>query len=137
MTSEDLAKLLAAHFTELDDKPIEFAARVTDDVSVADAERSDWAVFLVPFEESEEPFDRGDACREELVVSVVINGPAKQVGRAKGSELAKFLRNSLRETEFGGFDWAGNETALLYDADAFKTTGQFLSVFRATYYTFG
>jgi len=137
MTAEDLAKLLAAHFNGLDDKPIACSVRVTDDISVADGERSDWAVFLVPFEESEEPLDRGDACREELVVSVVINGPAKQVGRARGSEFAKFLRDSLRETEFSNFHWAGNETALLYDADAFKVSGQFLSVFRATYFSFG
>ncbi|MGD9632655.1 MAG: hypothetical protein AB7I57_18335 [Pirellulales bacterium] len=136
MHAEELAKKLATHFSALDEKPVGFQATAPLELAVADAERRDWGVFVVPFEESEEPLDRGDMCREELVVKVVVNGPTKQITRAKGIELSKFLRDSLRETEFDGFRWAGNETELLYDADAFKSSGQFLSVFRATYFTF-
>lgn len=137
MTSDDLADLLVTHLNGLADKPITYQAVKPEEVAEADKERSDWGVFIVPYSEAEEAFDRGDTCREELVCSVVINGPVRgSVTREKGCELSRFLRFSLRETELGGYRWQENETVSLYDSDALKTKGQFLSLFRATYYDF-
>lgn len=137
MTADDLADLLVIHFNGLAAPPIAFQAVKPVEVAEAEKERSDWAVFVVPFGESEEPFDRADACREEYICSVIINGPVKaSLTRAKGSEFCKFLRDGLRETTLGGLRWDGNETVSLWDVDALKTKSQFLSLFRATYYQF-
>lgn len=137
MTSEELCEHLATHFNGLANKPLEYRATKEDDIAVACAERSDWQVFLVPNSENEEPpLDGAGMCREELIPSVVVNGPCKSVTRGKGIELQKFLRDSLKATEFEDYVWDGNEVNTLWDVEAFKKAKQFLSLFRPTYFTF-
>lgn len=136
MTSADLADALVTHFNALASKPIAFRAEAPDDPAEAVKEQSDWRIFVVPKEESETPIDRGDTCREEFRPSIIINGPIRSsLTRTKGLEVVKFLRDSLRETEFSGLDWDGNDIESLYDPEAEKKN-QFLSLFRPTYYQF-
>ena len=132
MTTEELAELMAECFNELEDSPRPYQAVSSDDISEAHAERNDLQVFVIPYGESEEAFDRGDACREELTCSVVVNGP---VTREEGVELSRFLRYGLRETELGGYRWQDNETVSLWDSEALRK-GQFLGLFRATYFDY-
>lgn len=136
MTSNDLADYLVAHLNLLDDPLIEFQAVNPETVAEASAEVHNFQVFVMPFEESEESIDRADTCREERIVSVVVNGPIGQVTKSLALQFAEQLRLSLRETEFEGYRWQGNETVSIYDADALKTKNQFLHLFRATYFTF-
>jgi hypothetical protein len=139
MTSDELADDLVAHFNALDDKPIEFQAVNPPEEIDCEAERDDWRVFVWPFAEREQSLDRGDMCREELDVDVFVHGPTKtQIGKDKGMELVRFLRESLRETTFGGFRWDKNETVSgVFDAGVLRLKKQFLSTFRATFYNFG
>ncbi len=136
MTSNDLADYIVAHLNLLDDPLIEFQAINPETVAEASVEVHNFQVFVMPFEESEESIDRADTCREERVVSIVVNGPIGQVTKAIALQFAEQLRLSLRETEFEGYRWQGNETVSIYDADALKSKNQFLHLFRATYFTF-
>jgi hypothetical protein len=136
MTSNDLADYIVVHLNLLVDPIIAFQATNPETIAEASKEVADFQVFVMPFEESEESIDRADTCREERVVSVVVNGPIGQVTKAIALQFAEELRYSLRETEFEGYRWQGNETVSVLDADALKTKGQFLHLFRATYYTF-
>lgn len=137
MNADELAELVATYVDALASPPIVFNATVPATAASVEAETADWKVFVLPYGESEEALDRGDMCREELTCSVVINGPVNGVTtKQNGLELSKFLRTSLRETEFSGFRWESNEVATVYDFDALKTKSQFLSLFRATYFQF-
>jgi len=135
MTSDQLADSLVLHFNAISDPLIAFQA-IKPEVAEADKECSDFAVFVIPFGESEAAFDRGDTSREERVVSVVVNGPIGQVTKSIALAFCESLRRSLRETEFDGLRWSGNETVSVYDFDALNTKSQFLHLFRATYFTF-
>lgn len=136
MTSNDLADYIVAHLNLLDDPIIEFQAVNPETVAEASKEIADFQVFVMPFEETEEAIDRADTCREERVVSVVVNGPIGQVTKSIALQFAEQLRLSLRETEFEGYRWQGNETVSVLDAEALKSKNQFLHLFRATYFTF-
>jgi hypothetical protein len=73
-----------------------------------------------------------------LTVRVVVSGPISEtITRAIALKFVKQLRRSLREVEFETdnerFRWISNEVDSLYDIDALKTQGQFLSTFLATY----
>lgn len=138
MTADDLADLVVVELNAIANPPIKFTAVKPDDFGTIDKETSSFTVFVIPFSESEEAFDRGDACREELVVSVVVNGPVKApLTRAEASEFVRLLRSTLRETILDEVRWSSNETVSLYDFEAMKTKKQFLSLFQATYYRFG
>lgn len=138
MNADELCDLLVEHFNELADQPITYNAEHPAEAATADKERGDWKVFVLPYEESEEPITLGrETCREEYVASVVVNGPIDATTtKALGIELQKFLRESLKGTELGGCLWAGNEVPSLYDGEALKTKNQFLSLFRPTFYDF-
>ena len=136
MTSDELADHLAEHLGTIEEPIIEFQAVKPETVAEAQAERSDYGVFVIPYAESETPLDRGDMCNEERVVSVVVNGPLKTVPRATALKFCEQLRNSLRESEFDGYRWAGNETVSIFDSAVLKEKNQFLSLFRATYFNF-
>ena len=138
MTSDALADLVVATLNALVSPPLNFQAINPPEMATADAERSNFAVFAIPFSETESSFDRGNTCREDRVVSVVVNGPLDMnVTRAKALEFVEFLRLGLRGTELGGYLWADNETVSIFDTEALKTKNQFLSLFRASYYRFG
>lgn len=135
MTAEDLADQLAAFLSALDDPPIAFAAENPTEPASVEAERGEFHVFVVAYAENEEPVDQyGETVREELVVSVLVNGPLLLINRHTAIAFVKFLRESLRGTEFDRYRWSGTETVTLYDFDAQKTKNQFLSLFRATYF---
>ena len=134
MTADEIADELVTHFNAISDPLIAFQAIVPDDVEDIEKERTDFVVFVVPTGESEEPFDRGDTCNEERVISVVVSGPIKTVTKRLAMQFGEQLRRSLRETEFQGYRWSGNETTTLIDYNALKTKGQFLSRFDATYF---
>lgn len=143
MTSEDLAELLAAYVGQLADKPINFSVKAVSTIAEATAEKSDWTLFFVPFDESEEAIDGADHCREDLKVRGVLNGPLKQITRKRGLEASKWIRQSLKQTGFQlegddepVFDWDTNEVETLWDTAAAKERNQFLSLFNATYYAF-
>lgn len=143
MTSEDLAELLAAYVGQLPDKPINFAVKAVDTLAEATAEKSNWNLFFVPYDEREEAIDGADHCREEVKVRGVLNGPLKSASRKLGLKASKWIRQSLKETEFQlegddepSFAWDANEVETLWDTAAAKEHQQFLSLFNATYYTF-
>lgn len=138
MTSDALADLIVGQLNGLADKPIEYQAVNPPEVATVDAELTDYTVFVIPFSEAEEPTNlANETCREDRVVSVVVNGPiAGPITRATALALVEFLRNGLKGTELGGYLWDGNETVSLFDNEAVKTKNQFLSLFRATYYRF-
>lgn len=137
MTIDELADLVVAHLNALESKPIVYQAIKPEDTAEADAERESWGVFVVPFEKSLEPFDRGGTCREEIRLSIVVNGPVKgAANRAKGEELADFLGDSFRDTDLEDYSWDGNEIVLPYDTEALKTKKQFLHVFRPKFFRF-
>lgn len=137
MTSDELCDLLVTHFNGLTDSPIEFQAEHPETVAESYAEIDNWRVFILPFEELEEPIDLGnETCREEITPSVVINGPIDdQTTKNDGLALQKFLRESLKGVELSGLLWAGNEVPTVCDTEALKKR-QFLSVFRPTFYEF-
>jgi hypothetical protein len=138
MTSDLRADYLVTEFNAIADPAIAFTATNPPEVVDVESERADWAVFVQPFAESEEPQDRGDMSREELQVNVIVHGPlSATLTRAVALTFMKSLRDALRETEFEGYRWDGNETVSLFDFDALKTKKQFLSLFRATYFHFG
>jgi hypothetical protein len=137
VTVEDTAAIVAEYFNQLADKPLEYEAAVPGEIGSANAKADTWKLFCIPFAEREEAIDRGDMCREEHVVRMIINGPIEgNTTRNTGLQLAKFLRFSLRETEMGGFRWDSNEVQSPYDSDVLKTKNQFLSAFDATFYRF-
>lgn len=138
MTADDLADLLVTHFNGLDGKPIQYRAENREEIPDVEKElQPNYTVFVIPYAENEESFDRGDTCREEIVCSLVVQGPLNSSQkRAKASELVRFLKFSLRETVLGGAKWDSNETVSLWDAEAMNAKAQFLSVFRAAYYQF-
>ena len=137
ITIEELADRLVGHLYDLTAKQISYLAVKPADVATVQTETAAWTLFLFPYAEREEPFDRGDACRFEYDLNVVINGPiAGQLTRAKGLELVRFLKDALHELELDGFRWEGTETVSLYDADAQKTKKQFLHLFRPTFFNF-
>ena len=135
MTSDELADYLVDHFNDLSDPIVAFQAIKPETVAEAQKERADYGVYVLPYEESETPLDRGDTCNEQRVVSVVVNGPLKTVTRSTAMQFCEQLRRALRETTFNGYRWSGNETVSIFDANALKEKDQFLSLFRATYFT--
>jgi hypothetical protein len=137
MTSDQLADLVVAELNAIDDPPIAFQAVNPPEVPDPQAERNNFQVFVLPFDESESPINlSNDTCREERRVSIFVHGPIGSVTRAKAIEFCEVLRSSLKGTRLGDYLWDGNETVSLFDADALKNKNQFLSLFRATYYTF-
>ena len=136
-TSDDLAENLVAHFNAA---TLALKCPAEKPPVVPDFEKetaTSFRIYLVPYSESEEAFDQGDTCREELHVSVVVHGPlSATVSRARALELVKSARLSLRETEFDGFRWFRNETLTLLDREALRTKNTLLSSFRALYYNF-
>lgn len=149
ISSDQLADLLVPHFSELDmeelgdelelELPIEFDVENPDHEILINVEATDWTVQIWPFGESETSIDRGDACREELLVDVYVHGPLNEViTRQHGVDLVRALRYSLRGTEFEGFRWEKNETVNgVFDAGLLKSATLFVSMFRATFFNFG
>lgn len=137
-TSDDLADALVEHFNELEEVPIEFEAQKPEEEIVLDPKVQEWKVYVWPAGESEEAIDRGDMCREELQVEVYIHGPiGEQFTKKKAIEFVKFLRKSLRETQFENFRWDSNELVDgVFDTGVLKLKKHFLTVFRATYFNF-
>jgi len=67
----------------------------------------------------------------------------KTITRKRGLQVSKWIRQSLKQTEFvlegddePEFAWDSNEVETLWDTTAAKERNQFLSLFNATYYTF-
>jgi hypothetical protein len=136
MTADELADHLVEHFNAIEEPLVAFEAANPAEITEAEKERSDFGVYVIPNSESETAFDRGDTCDERRVVSVIVNGPVRgNVTKAVAMKFSEQLRLSLRETQFDGHRWAGNETTTLIDYGALKTKAQFLSRFDATYYT--
>lgn len=141
-TSDDLADAIVdrylAYFygTDAEEDPlIEFTPVNPVEVAEVIVEQSDYLVFVFPDGETEAPFDHGDAVNERLTVAVVVNGPAHgNYTRALALKFVKQLRTALRGTKFDDFSWESTEVDPLWDVEALKTKGQFLSAFRATYY---
>lgn len=121
---------------------VKFAAVVPDEVLEISLETCDgWSVYVVPFGESEETEDRGDACRETLQCDVYVHGPIDNtITRRIAVKFLKQLRGALRETLVGdapSFRFEATETVSgIYDEDVLKSKQQFLSFFRATYFAF-
>lgn len=136
MTSDQIADSVVAHLNATTAKPIQFEAVKPATVAEAEAESASYGVFVLPYAESEVPFDNGFTCKRERVVSIVVNGPINDlVDRAKAMEFSEFVRTALEGTEFDGYLWSGNETVSLYDAEVLRTKNKFLSLARATYFT--
>lgn len=131
MTSYDLAKLVADHLNETEDKPRPFLAFRPKKKAEAVAETGKWTVAVISGGEDETPLDNNDACDCRLRVRVVVNGPVKDLG--EGLELSYFIRQALRLTRFDRFDWQGNQVTELWDEEAIDR-GQFLSLFEAEYF---
>jgi hypothetical protein len=135
MTSDEIADRMVEHLNALEEPLIAFQAVNPPEIGEADKERSDYAVFVIPNAERETPFDRGDTCDERRVLSIIVNGPIRgNVTKRIAMQFGEQLRRSLRETEFEGYRWAGNETTTLVDYAALKTKNQFLSRFDAEYF---
>lgn len=134
MTSDDLAEQVADHFNDLDAPLIEFQAVVPEDVEEYQLERHNFQVYVIPTGESETPIDRGDACDERRIVSVIISGPIGQVTKRIAMRFGEQLRRSLYETEFSGYRWIGNETTTLVAYDFLKSKNQFVSRFDAEFF---
>jgi hypothetical protein len=95
-------------------------------------------VQVYPWEETEQSKTSSDAM---LVLTRTVNVLAQcpATGKTLADCLAWLnqLKEGFRGSRISGFAWDKNESASLYDFDAMKTKQQFLSIFRATYYSFG
>jgi hypothetical protein len=137
ITSDALADLVVTQLNAASSPPIAFTAEKPGSVADAQVEQEEFRVFVLPYSEAETPFDQGNTCRRELVVSLVVNGPiAGQINKRLSLEFALWVRTTLENSELGGYTWGGNETVSLYDVDALKTKNQFLSLARAAYFDF-
>jgi hypothetical protein len=136
MTSDQLADDIVAHLNAIESPIVEFQAVNPAEVGEHLKEkRNDFAVFVIADSESETPLDRGDTCDERRTVAVIINGPIRgNMTKQTALRFGEQLRLALRETEFDGYIWAGNETTTLIDYAALKENRQFLSRFAATYF---
>ncbi len=138
MTADELAQALAEFYAETAEPLVAFDVEKPADVGVVDGEHETCQVFCVAKDEREEPVgDRGYTCKRVRVVSVAVNGrldDERTLG--KYLQLAEQLRTLLEGTEFGRYLWDGNETIVLWDAEAVRTRKRFLSLFEATYYEF-
>ena len=131
MTSYDLAKLVADHLNKTEDKPRPFLAFRPKKKAEATVESGKWIVAVLAWAEDETPVDQNDECDCRLRVRVVLNGPIKELG--DGLEFGQFIRRAMRQTEFDGFRWQGNQVIELWDEEAIDR-GHFLSLFEAEYY---
>lgn len=137
MTADDIADELVALFNGLANKPIEFQAENPLEVGEALVERDNFKVFVVPKAHTQDSFDRADSCRVTRTVQVIVNGRVSaSLTKKTAMSLVAFLEDALQETSFGRFIWEGSQTLSLYDGALLKTSGQFLSLFEATYYDF-
>lgn len=116
---------------------IQFTAVNPPTVPEIDREIEDATVQVYPFEETEAPGDRADMLRAERVVAVIVQAPLK-TDRTRAHCIAWLneIKDAFRELEISGYRWDGNTTDSLYDFDALKTKQQFLSVFKAKFYSF-
>lgn len=137
MNAEELADYVVEHFNAIEDPVIAFEATKPEDIAEAYKERDNYQVFVIPFSETETRIDRGDTCEQHRTVEVVVTGPIGQVTRFTALQFLTQLKRSLRLTKFDNHRWMGNETPTLWDPDAMKTKGQFLSVFHAEYVGLG
>jgi hypothetical protein len=137
MTADELADHLVEHFNAISEPLIQFQAINPSEIGEADKERNNFAVFVIPNSENETPIgDRGDTCDERRIVSIIVNGPIRNVTKRIAMQFGEQLRRSLYETKFEGYQWTGNEATTLVDYAALKSKSQFLSRFDATYFTF-
>ena len=137
MTSaDDIADGVVAMLNALETS-IAFQAVNPPNVPEIDREVNDATVQVYPFEETEEPTDRGDMVKATRVVSVIVQAPLK-TDRARKDCIAWLneLKAAFTEQTISGYRWGGNTTDSLYDFDAMAQKRQFLSVFKATFFSF-
>lgn len=137
MTADEIADAMVATFQAIDEPLIGAAVENPPETTDVEAELGGWFVYVIPYDETEAPQDNADMCERLRIVSVAINGPIDATTNRKlAGRFVEQLRASLEESEFGRYQWDGNETIVLWDFEALKDKRQFLSLFRATYRDF-
>lgn len=137
MTADDIADEIVTVFNAIAAPVFAFTAVNPADGPEVEREDQTTTVQVYGYSESEEPLDRGDVLQSDREINVVLTRTLDSSDTRKDClDWLNQLKDALKETEFGGYRWRGNETVTLYDLDALVQQRQFLSLFRATYRSF-